>query len=96
MKKEYLICSRHPDLRFKDENELCRHVWDEHESDVEDYLESFRDEAIERVAEHISKTIKLDPSEEEDRKPQEPIIDFEKIIREVAAGRQRTLGVSRQ
>lgn len=93
MKKEYLICSRHPDLRFKDENELCRHVWDEHESDVEDYLESFRDEAIERVAEHISKTIKLDPSEEED---QEPIIDFEKIIREVAAGRQRTLGVSRQ
>ena len=137
MKKEYLTCAKHQKLRFKNEDELRRHVEDEHDSDVEDLLDGYRNEAAERVAEQLSETyfsptgylgeapqlsatygeydngyyvfekgvsngyyqnfsgtIKVDPDEEEEE--QEPTIDFEKTMREVAAGRQQTLGVERQ
>jgi hypothetical protein len=94
MKKEYLTCAKHQKLRFKNENEFLRHVEDEHDSDVEDLLDRGRDEAVWKVAEQLSETIKVDPDEEEEE--QEPTIDFEKTMREVAAGRQQTLGVERQ
>ena len=93
MKKEYLTCSRHRDLRLKNEDELRRHVEDEHDGEIEDCLGSYTSEAVDRVCENLSETIKLDPDEEAE---QEPTIDFDKVIKEISAGRQRTLGVSHQ
>ena len=92
MKKEYIICSEHPELRFENEDGMMEHVKDIHSDEIDDYLDSYRDEAVDHIASQLKETVKAHVDEEET--DEEIKINFDKIRREVAAGKQRTLGIS--
>ncbi len=92
MKKLYIICRKHPDLRFKDDKEFYEHVMNAHEGDIDDFLEAVRHEAVESVMEDLveEKEIQIDlddPELDEDLKA----IDFDKIEEDVRRGKQRVI-----
>jgi hypothetical protein len=89
MKKTYITCSIHPQLRFKDEDEMVKHVRDEHAEDVEEYLDQMRSEAEESIAWNLSKRIKVDTDEEEPE--EDKPIDFGRAFVRIKMGKQKTL-----
>jgi hypothetical protein len=89
MKKEYITCNQHDELKFRNEDELIEHVEEVHYDDIDYYLDNYRDEAVDNVASDLKEIISVDADEVET--DEEPAIDFDKMRREVTAGRQKTL-----
>lgn len=89
MKKEYITCSKHGEMRFRNEDELLEHVEDMHYDDIDDYLDIYRYEAAKNIASDLKEIISVEGEETDE----EPTIDFDRVRREVAVGRQKTLEI---
>ena len=92
MKKEYVTCGDHRELKFNSEDELIEHVKEVHDDDIDDFLKDYRDDAANSVAFFLKESVSVDADEV--GTDEESAIDFDKVKREISAGRQRILGTS--